>query len=150
MCVKNDINETKLEKLMDELKLAIKYGVPTPETSRKLDWKGETLFYWAYVFEELMLINSVDYDFISESDVSGLLPFHEILPAPQVHEILPYLEADGNADFLIDGDTLWYDCNDDEAKEKYGEIQAFIYDNHIVEACAEIYIELRNKKLLES
>lgn len=30
---------------MNELELAIKYGVPNPETSGKLEWKDKTLFY---------------------------------------------------------------------------------------------------------
>ena len=130
---------------MDNLETSIKYGVTTPETSRKLDWKEKTLFYWVEGDESVFNLQPLVYiDAYGDSQSN----WGKVIPAPQMHEIFPHLEGDGNADFLIDGDTLWYDCNDDEANQKYGEIQAFIYDNHIAEACAEIYIQLRNNNLL--
>lgn len=129
---------------MNELELAIKYGVTTLEKSRELDWKSKTIYKWVRYKEFIggLLVDEEIYESQKHLDIV------EEYPAPQMHEIFPYLEGDCNADFLIDADTLWYDCNDDDAKEKYGEIQAFIYDNHIAEACAEIYIQLRNNNLL--
>lgn len=37
--------------------LAVKYGVPMPETCKELNWQGETHFYWVYYEGEYHLHN---------------------------------------------------------------------------------------------
>lgn len=105
---------------MNTQEIAIKYGVPMPETSMKLDWQGETNFYWGYfrysqeptgndLIPRLLYYVGVEdgkKQFIVVKECHHLLNLigvqswerinpderdYEIYPAPQMHEIAPLL-----------------------------------------------------------
>jgi hypothetical protein len=92
------------------LAIAKKYGVPLPQTCIELDWQHETLFYWAVSKTSIFLMCNVD---IKEEWVTcfkyAYNPYMEkwyfhpccfpktdfdIYAAPQMHEIVVYLNFD--------------------------------------------------------
>lgn len=134
-------------------KQAIKYGVPTLETCKKLQWAYETNFY--YVGKNLVTR--------IEKELAGDYDTKEYIPAPQIHEIMPVLPICVLQEVVGYGKKQAYYFNlipiiDKtgvviyENKAGRGELQNICRDydnNHYAEAYALMYILLKNKNLLQ-
>lgn len=141
----------KSKELMGTKDIAIKYGVPTPETCRELDWKEETYFYWCEIESKYELCfktrDNIEGMYCKIGSIFGLFP-SEVFPAPQMHEIaialpkkgqtiIEIVQNEGEEDFLrfcddIYSASIWLDLS----------------QNHYAEAYAELYIKLRKEQLL--
>lgn len=136
-----------------EIAAATSYGVPMPETCKELDWQGETLFCWVENTKGEIIIwqNSVfDYMLVA-SDKYGSNVIDKpkkLCNAPQMHEIVVRLpeklvnyEGYESVDF----------CESNK-KIGYGVINRFfsteIENNHYAEAYAQMYLKLKEVKLI--
>lgn len=138
---------------MNTQKIAILKGVPMPETSMKLDWQGETNFYWHKpkiedpFFEWQLSYGRPDVfnDFVDNNCVEI-----DIIPAPQMHEIAPMLpekiknEKEGVLRFGMSHIAISYIVFYDNFPKETIRIK----NNHYAEACAELYLKLKNEGIL--
>ena len=140
------------------LAIAKKYGVPLPETCIELkgninfykslnnlypeiDLHPKTVYYWYRVKNTNKWF--LDTDFTSEQTHGGYSPSDvEVLPAPQMHEIVVYLNFDvdklGNTigKLNIDSNGIGFECSTE------------IHDHHYAQAYAELYLKLKQQNLL--
>lgn len=126
--------------------LAIKFGVPMFETCEKLDWKKETLFTWYSVEGKHYLI-------LTEEFKNSKLYEDISYPAPQMHEIAPYLpqhieklvKCSLNLHYYATGIYLQYDFG--------GNIEVLfsikVIENNYAEAYAKLYLLLKENQLLK-
>lgn len=119
--------------------IAIKYGVPLPQTCQELDFRNETIFVWAKKYINVVH-NLFDWHLITyteyqkkqqEYDYCGYL-------APQIHEIAPLLDLCELYQFKT-GFELGY-------TQLSGEYIHFNEGIHFAEMYAKMYIWQRNNK----
>lgn len=125
--------------------LAIKFGVPTFETCEKLDWKEETLFTWYSVEGKQFLALTTEFNDSNLYEDSSC-------PAPQMHEIAPYLpqhieklvKCSLNLHYYATGIYLQYDFG--------GNIEVpfsiKVIENNYAEAYAKLYLLLKENQLI--
>ena len=112
---------------METTQIAKKYGVPMPETCKELNWQGETLFYW-YFNHEWLIMSFAD---LEMSD--GYFDSFERYPAPQMHEIASVLVLEHKEEYLF---TLNYEKEVGVCRDNYAE------------AYAKMYLELKANNLI--
>lgn len=121
--------------------IAIKHGVPTPETSKELDWKEETNFYW-YLNHEWILIS------LSELEMGrDYFEVFEMIPAPQMHEILSKMPN------RIEKDGFMYYLYVSKLSAVYTTIETNLLFGigiaiSVTEHLAKLYIKLKKEGLL--
>lgn len=130
--------------------IAIKYGVPMPDTCKELDWQDDVLFYWYYEYQEWLICTHIE---LEESNNRYDKLF--VVAAPQMHEIaqeLPMSIVIEDERFSLDLMTYSYfkkshflRYKNIAEKRKYGE---FCENHHYAEAYARMHITLRNLGLL--
>lgn len=140
---------------MTELeKQAIKYGIPMPETCKELDWKKQTLFYWARDTKLDLDWIIVPFELYCTETNKNLSARYDIIPAPQMHEIameLPktiyYKETTFYLDLIIlDSFEQYLKYNDEYYKKSVFEIEIKIF--HYADAYAQMFLKLKELNLL--
>lgn len=162
---------------MTTLETAIEFGVVTPETSEKLNWEKPTMLQWAWSDNEVMLVDCNDYDYISLHNVSGLVPYDKLIPAPQMHEIAPLLpmfivcitgehyiwnKVKHEAEVKDKIETFYLTLHSIEPNSEYQLIYEnptypfdlgsnycqHVFNNHFTEAYAQMYLKLKKEGLI--
>ncbi|MCU0439342.1 MAG: hypothetical protein MUC49_15725 [Raineya sp.] len=156
---------------MNTLEIAQKCGVPTPQTSQELNWQSMTLFVWIDCQDEggVICVNDSQIDNLIKHGIT----FKEIALAPQFHEIAPKLPETIYDHYILELDeSEWIvekpkEMHDEDVLNAYhlwqnerligyyheeeGESCHFrqkIENHHHAEACAKLYIQLKNENLL--
>lgn len=135
-------------------------GIPLHETCKKLNWQGETFFFWCFDYSNSDW-NICYYDLqagsyksitnnksiICNDDVDENPEY--VIPAPQIQEIAPLLPPKiyyitDSAEFFHINDNIGYDDDRD------GLFEVQIKNFHFAQAYAELYIALREAGIINA
>jgi len=147
---------------MTTQEIAIKYGVPMPETCKELDWKQETIMRWAvcqYTGRVLIYARRLNtFGSVVYFGLDGEFAhnYYYFVFAPQMHEIAPLLPSKlilpteyGNAPHELRISTwnlsqflIGY-CSQGTTR-----MCCISHPNHYAESYAQMYIKLKSENLL--
>jgi hypothetical protein len=165
---------------MTSSEVALIFGVVTPETAEKMEWKHKTSRVWyrrvesmpytlCNVFrhnDKVRLCSATDNSLVDILHIENFATY--TVPAPQMHEIAKYLPNEILVDAKYDNETdilfllnvckksIYYETNDNIkygcSKAKGFEEKSYvaIENHHYAQACAELYIELLDAGLLKT
>jgi hypothetical protein len=127
---------------------AKRYGVPTPETCKELNWQNETYFYWCEIDNcEYQLCfktrSSIEGMYCKINSILGLFPT-TVIPAPQMHEIAGHLPEKWTLDSY---------ANQLHFENYIGNEPVFLtyiqnHQNNYAEAYAQLFLRLRKECLV--
>ena len=135
-----------------EQKQALEFGVPLRETCVKMEWQKETFFFWVKdvtsTIEEIWDVCYLDVQsdsYKTANNNKSLLSTDDeeykpeyIVPAPQMHEIVPLIEKkQGFAGVEIIGSYLCF------VSYKFK-----IENHHYAQAYAELWLKLKSEGLI--
>lgn len=151
------------------LEIAIEAGVPMPETSVKLNWQTKTKYYWIHIRKDnvwtwFLSFRIDDNLFVikknGEIEEYSFGFFEHQIPAPQMHEIAPLLPFKFETNPIGNQEKgrfyHWFSSYSSIGYSNFPlgtyleeiQLEQSIENNHYAQAYAELYISLREKRLL--
>lgn len=131
------------------LEIALKSRVATFETSKKLDWQNPTEKVWVQKFDgtfEVMTLKELAYETRNIDEYDGIGYSEKICPAPSFEEVWEQLTEDYR--HIITNRIGRYNIFAEDFNEGLIHDGVSIIDNHLSEAAALLFLELKKENRL--